>query len=179
MSRPGQNGSGPSQAGAQAAAGTRERSLAGSAADLGRHVVDPVPSFGLGAEDLVERVDHGLGGRARALEVHRLDRLGLVVQEAIGSLLLALVDQDLVGGLVEQRPSVEDEVRGDVLGLLGQLEERHDQVLVAAALHDHLGVHPADGPLLGREDVEVRTTLVLDPRLACRGCRWRSTPRPS
>src|SRR6266852_3815713 len=72
----------------------------------------------LGAEDLVERVDHGLRGRAGPLEVHGLDRFRLVVQEPIRTLLLALADQDLLGLLVEQRPAVEDEVRGDVLRLL-------------------------------------------------------------
>src|SRR5438128_1740541 len=115
----------------------------------------------LGAEDLVEGVDDGLRRGAGALEVHGLDGLRLVVKEPVGAFLLALVHEDLVGLLVEQRPAVEDEVRGNVFGLLGKLEEGHDQVLVGAALHDHLGVHPTDGPLLGREDVEVRAALVL------------------
>ena len=120
----------------------------------------------LGSEDFVEELDRLLGRGSGALQRRLGERLfGLVVQVSIGAGLLALVDEDLVCRLVEERAAVGDEVLGDIGGLLGLLHEREEQGLVLALLDDHLGVHPADGAFLRDEPLDLRSAAVLDPVL--------------
>src|SRR3954468_8148027 len=64
----------------------------------------------LRSEHLVERVGDGLRVSGRALERHLLGLVRLVVEQRVGPLLLALVDQQRVRLLVEERPAVGDEV---------------------------------------------------------------------
>src|SRR5213593_3137527 len=109
ISRPGQNGAArPSRAPMP-----RPEPASGAPATPSRISVVMSVSLSwdeLPGPDLVPRVDHGLGREAGALEVHGVDRLRLVVQVPVGPVLLALVDEDLVRGFVEQRPAVQHEV---------------------------------------------------------------------
>src|SRR5436190_13935908 len=59
------------------------------------------------AEDRVEELDGLVGGCARALEDHMGEHVTrLAVEIAVGLVLLALVHQEGVGLLIEQRPAI-------------------------------------------------------------------------
>src|SRR5262249_44424325 len=79
---------------------------------------------GLCADRLVERVDVGLCVRRRALEHHSERPLRLVVEEAVRPLLVARVHENLVGLLVEERPTVRQEVLRDPGSLFHRVDER-------------------------------------------------------
>src|SRR5205085_3906454 len=102
----------------------------------------------LRAEDVVERVDVRLLVAGRALDRHLQGALGLVVEEPPGAVAVALVHEQLVGLLVEQRPPVREEVLRDPGGLLGRVDELLEHVRVLGRLDHLLGVDEPDRALL-------------------------------
>src|SRR6059058_1905643 len=108
----------------------------------------------LSAEDLVEGVGDLLGVPGGARQMRLEDQLGIVVVEEVRPVLVALVDEQLVGLLVEHRPAVLDEVLRDVVGLrVGRVDELREDILVLR-LRDHLlAVEPADKAFLREGDL--------------------------
>src|ERR671936_309587 len=87
----------------------------------------------LRAEHLVEGVDVRLFVAGGTLQHHRQRRLRLVVEELVGSLLVARVHEDLVRLLVEERAPVGEEVLRDPRSLLHVVDELFELVLVVRA----------------------------------------------
>src|ERR1700694_306470 len=90
----------------------------------------------LGSEHLVEGVDVSLIVARRSLQRHLQRSLRLVVVEEVGAFLVALVHEQLVGLLVEQRAPLEDEVLSDPLGLGHRIHELIEAILVPRGLDD-------------------------------------------
>src|SRR5919198_6631374 len=84
----------------------------------------------LRAEHLVEGVDVRLRVRRRSFQDHLQRTLGMVVEEAVGPLLVAGVHEDLVRLLVEQRAAVLEEVLRDPRRLLHRVDEPRERILV-------------------------------------------------
>src|SRR3954451_681555 len=96
------------------------RGTATTAAPAG---VAAVTGSTLGGEDFVEGIGVALLVLRGTLDRHLQRVLGLVVEHPVGAVLVALVDEDLVGLLVEERTPVGDEVLRDVGLLVARLEE--------------------------------------------------------
>src|SRR3954468_5416958 len=138
------------------------RGTATTAAPAG---VAAVTGSTLGGEDFVEGIGVALLVLRGALDRHLQRVLGLVVEDPVGALLVALVDEDLVGLLVEQRTPVGDEVLGDVGRLLGRLDELRERVLVRGRLDHLLGIDEADRPLARVGGLDLGAAGILDALL--------------